>query len=260
MFNIFGDKRKKTVKQAATITEPIEGQAYIIGDIHGCFDEMEALLGYIKADVIARPQQRTQLIFLGDLIDRGPKSCQVVDFLRNFNPDWAEVHFLMGNHEEVYLSVMGGSLSSLASWFQFGGRECARSYSVENLGRIYADPEGLLREIRRKVPQSHIDFVSSFRDYLVVGPYLCVHAGIRPRIKLENQKPKDFRWIREGFVNYTKPHDYIVVHGHTIVPEPVIHSNRIAIDTGAYTGGPLTALRIDKVGQAFLQSPMRVAG
>lgn len=238
-------------------TEPapsIGGQAYMIGDIHGCYNQMVDLLMRIQQDIRERPEQNTHIIFLGDLIDRGPDSAKVIDFLINYSPEYADVSFLMGNHEEVFLSVMKGDIKSLTAWMEFGGRSCLRSYKVENLGLIHADPARLMRETLEKVPKAHIDFITGFEDYIVKGPYLCVHAGIAPGIALSNQKSRDMRWIREKFLNYRKPHDHIVVHGHTIVEDPVVLSNRIAIDTGAYSGGPITALRVDDEGTAFLQS------
>lgn len=218
--------------------------AYAIGDVHGCYDKLIELLGLIEADCTKFPDMKKKIIFLGDLIDRGPKSAEIIEFLSTYNPEFADVVFLMGNHEEVFLKVLEGSQRSLAAWFEFGGRECVRSYGMINLSRIHSDPENLLAEIQIRVPEEHHKFISRFENYHITGKYLCVHAGIRPKIPLKKQTSKDMRWIREKFLSYEKPHPYVVVHGHTVSAEPEILSNRIGIDTGAHKNGPLTAVRL----------------
>ena len=130
-----------------------------------------------------------------------------------------------------------------------------RSYGVKNLGEILTSPENLLFRIQEKVPQSHIDFIESFQETFQFGPYLCVHAGIKPRVPIEKQTTKDLRWIRKEFIKYTKPHPFIIVHGHTIVETPQVLPNRIPIDTGTYEGGPLTAVRLGGAdGAHFIQT------
>jgi len=158
------------------------------------------------------------------------------------------------NHEEVILKILGGSISALASWFEFGGRACLRSYDVDNLGEINLDSESLLARAQRAVPKTHIEFMNSFENYHVFGKYLCVHAGIKPKVSLEKQNPRDMRWIRSEFLNYIKPHPYIIVHGHSVVEQPEHHFNRIAVDTGVYKGRPLTAVRIEDEDVSFIQS------
>lgn len=235
---------------------PFGQRAYVIGDIHGCLDALHRLLHKVEEHDKQQKQATTTLIFLGDLIDRGPHSCEVVEFLLHYAPSFAETVFIMGNHEEVFLSILSGEANSIHSWFGFGGRSCARSYGVDNLGQVNIDPTPLLHQLKRKVPKQHINFISSFKDHYVFGHYLCVHAGIQPKVKLENQKSSDLRWIRSRFLKYKKPHEHIVVHGHTIVDSPTDYGNRIAIDTGAYKGpeeaGLLTALCIDETSKHFL--------
>ena len=216
---MFGRFSKK--KKADLLTdEKLDGFAYVIGDIHGCFDELVELLKLIEQDAAQQSSGPKYVVFLGDLMDRGPKSKEVIDYLLSYKPDFANPVFLMGNHEEVFLKVLSGSEGALTSWFEFGGRACVRSYGVKNLGEILTNPESLLFRIQEKVPQSHIDFIESFQETFQFGPYLCVHAGIKPRVPIEKQTTKDLRWIRKEFIKYTKPHPFIIVHGHTIVETP----------------------------------------
>ncbi len=231
---------------------PLGERAYIIGDVHGCLDALHNLLHKIEQHNAEQKQAKTCIVFLGDLIDRGPHSKGVIDFLSTYSPDFAELVFLMGNHEEVFLDILSGSSDALTSWFGFGGKPCARSYEVENLGQIHIDPTPLVHQLIQNVPQHHKDFISGFKDYFIFGDYLCVHAGISPRVKLENQKPHHLRWIRKPFINYKKKHPYIIVHGHTVVEQATNYGNRIALDTGAGKGGNLTALCIEGSSTHFL--------
>jgi len=132
MFGRFS-KKKKTDLQT---DEKLDGFAYVIGDIHGCFDELVELLELIEQDAAQQSSGPKYVVFLGDLMDRGPKSKEVIDYLLNYKPDFANPVYLMGNHEEVFLKVLSGSLGALESWFEFGGRACVRSYGVKNLGEI----------------------------------------------------------------------------------------------------------------------------
>ena len=245
---MFGLFKRSSVKTNTSISaaKAVEGYAYVIGDIHGCYDELCELLSLIERDAQSLEDGPKYIVFLGDLMDRGPKSNEVIEHLRTFNPDYAKPIFLMGNHEEVFLNVLSGSVSALTSWFGFGGRACVRSYGVTNLGEILINPENVLFRIQDAVPQSHIDFIESFDETFQFGPYLCVHAGIKPRVPIEKQSTRDLRWIRKEFMAYEKPHPFIIVHGHTIVEKADIRHNRIAIDTGTYEGGPLTAIRLSK--------------
>jgi len=221
MFGRFS-KKKKTEKAT---DEKLDGFAYVIGDIHGCFDELVELLDLIKQDAALQPSGPKYVVFLGDLMDRGPKSKEVIEHLLSYKSDFATPVFLMGNHEEVFLKVLSGSQGALASWFEFGGRSCVRSYGVENLGEILINPENVLFRIQEKV-----------------------------RVPIEKQTTKDLRWIRNEFIKYTKPHPFIIVHGHTIVETAQVLSNRIPVDTGTYEGGPLTAVRLGADGAHFIQT------
>jgi len=232
-----------------------DGQlVYAIGDIHGAYDKLVGLLENIKHDAGSHDLAVT-IVFLGDLIDRGPDSAKVVEFLSGYNPDYAETIFLMGNHEETFLKVLRGSKTSLQAWFNYGGRACARSYGVENLGRVLSSPGQVVMDIQHAVPDHHLEFLSTFKNYHIVGNYLFVHAGIKPKVALEKQSPTDMRWIRKKFLDYKKPHPYQIVHGHTVVDSPEVLSNRIAVDTGAHRAGfPLTAVKLKASNVSFIQS------
>lgn len=220
-------------------------RCYAIGDVHGRLDLLTDLLARIEADNARRPAKRVFVVLVGDLIDRGPDSSGVIELLRSSLPDFAEFVFILGNHEEVMIRSLSGECGMIADWMQFGGLECAQSYGVE-IGRLLGfPPEAQERVLRSGIPAEHIEFLRTFGDSFRFGDYLFVHAGIRPGIDLADQDGRDLRWIRDPFLESTDDHGMIVVHGHTIVPREEEHPNRIAIDTGAFRSGVLTAIAIE---------------
>jgi serine/threonine protein phosphatase 1 len=220
-------------------------RAYAVGDIHGRLDLLDELLAMIEADNAGRPEAKTYIVFLGDLIDRGPDSAGVVERLRHYDPAFARPIFLAGNHEEVFLRILHGEIDILPDWLQFGGAECIQSYGLDAKAIQRMEPEEALERLKAAVPQGHVEFVEGFCDTFRCGDYLFVHAGIRPGIDLDEQDQFDLRWIREPFLSGEEEHGMMIVHGHTIVPAVEERLNRIGIDTGAYHSGVLTALGIE---------------
>lgn len=220
-------------------------RAYAVGDIHGRVDLLEHLLAKIHADLQRRPAAKTLLVFVGDLVDRGPSSAQVIERLRCYRRDGVKPVFLLGNHEEVLLRIINGDSSIVGSWLKFGGLQCLQSYGV-TLARIRrCSAEEVVDLVRATIPKEHVEFLESFADSCRFGDYLFVHAGIRPGVELDQQSQADLRWIREPFLFDESDHGFVVVHGHTITDEVDERSNRIGIDTGAYRSGVLTALAVE---------------
>ena len=229
-------------------------RAYAIGDIHGRLDLLDRMLVAIAADARARPRLKTWIIFLGDLIDRGPDSAGVIERLIEYDPDFGQPVFLAGNHEEVLLRMLAGERGIMASWMKFGGRECATSYGIDPDALVKLDEDAALEILRARVPAAHRRFLDGFADTFRFGDYLFVHAGIRPGVAVEEQDRHDLRWIRDPFLSDAKAHGFIVVHGHTIVDAVEERPNRIAIDTGAYHSGLLTAVAIEEDRRWFLEA------
>lgn len=221
-------------------------RAYVVGDIHGRLDLLDRLLDKIHREIETRPVQRVLVVFVGDLIDRGPSSAQVVERLRTYEHPRVRPFFLLGNHEEVLLRILAGESDLIAKWCSFGGAQCLRSYGVDVEKVTATNEEDALELIRQRIPKEHIKFLESFDDSCRFGDYLFVHAGIRPGVEIDQQRQSDLRWIREPFLFDETDHGFVVVHGHTIRPEVEIRPNRIGIDTGAYRTGVLTALAIEE--------------
>jgi serine/threonine protein phosphatase 1 len=229
-------------------------RAYVIGDVHGRLDLLERLLAEIERDLVERPSRKALLVFLGDLIDRGPHSAQVIERLRTYGVPGLRTVFLLGNHEEVLLRILAGDAALITQWRWFGGAECLESYGVEPSAIAQLDDQAALEAVRAAIPKEHAEFIGSFVDTCGFGDYLFVHAGIRPGVLVEEQVQSDLRWIREPFLLDDTDHGCVVVHGHTISEEIDERQNRIGIDTGAYRTGVLTALVIEGEQRRYLQT------
>jgi serine/threonine protein phosphatase 1 len=229
-------------------------RVYAIGDIHGRLDLLDSLLFRIEADERTRAAADTRLIFLGDLIDRGPDSAGVVERGLEIQRSGQPVRFLMGNHEEVFLKALAGSLEALRFFIRIGGRSTILSYGIAQADYDRLDLEELSERLATLVPQDHVAFLKSFEDQIRIGDYLFVHAGIRPHVALEQQSGGDLRWIRSEFLDFRGTHGPIVVHGHTITDEVEERSNRIGIDTGAFASGRLTAIGLENDQRWYLNT------
>ena len=215
---------------------------------------LDDLLAQIEDDIAARSPKQTHIIFLGDLIDRGPHSRSVIERLIDFAPANASCHFLMGNHEEVLVRGLRGEANLLDGWIQHGGDATAESYGVD---AVYLRSQGqgaLEHALLSAIPERHIRFMAGFLDSIQFGDYLLVHAGIRPGTPLADQSPSDMRWIRKDFLESTREHGSVIVHGHSVEEGIMQRSNRIGLDTGAYRTGILSAVRLENDQADFLQA------
>ena len=229
-------------------------RAYAIGDVHGRLDLLDQLIEQIEADIAARRRAKNVIVFLGDLIDRGPQSAQVIERLRTWEPRDAKTAFLCGNHEEVLLRVLAGESTVLGDWLKFGGAQCLASYGLDAEGLGDQHESVALVAIRAAIPTEHRTFLESFADTFRFGDYLFVHAGIRPGLAVAAQAQKDLRWIRDPFLENHSDHGFVVVHGHTISENVEERANRIGIDTGAYRSGILTAMGVEGTNRWFLDT------
>lgn len=218
-----------------------EGQRiYALGDIHGCDSHLAELHELILADLAARPIPRPLLLHLGDLVDRGPDSAEVIARLRRPLPG-LPVLTLMGNHDRMMLEALAPEASAEAVhfWLLNGGDATLESYGLSardraGWGGVPATDLAFLRAL----PQSHR-----------AGGYFFAHAGIRPDRPLEDQVEADLLWIREPFLSWRDTLPAVVVHGHTPAAAPQIRPHRIGLDTGAVFGGDLTCgvLEADRI-------------
>ena len=248
---LFGSRRQPP---ASTASIPDGQRVYAIGDVHGCLDKLDALLTDIDRDNKGRGHADTTIILLGDLVDRGPDSAGVIERLRRRHEIEPTVRFLMGNHEEVFLSALDGDAKALKFFCRIGGRETILSYGLSADAYERMDYAQLSDWMRSRIPENVQAFLSCFEDMIVIGDYAFVHAGIRPGIPLDEQTKTDLRWIREPFLDHRGMLQKHIVHGHTIQPDIVVRPHRTGIDTGAYTGGMLSAIGLEGNDVWYLQA------
>lgn len=234
---------------------------YAVGDIHGELALLDRLLAMIAEDMAGRSNRRAVLVFLGDYIDRGPDSRGVLDRLIGAPPLDADMRFLAGNHEAAMLDFLADPVNN-ARWLDFGGAEALASYGVR--ASVGVRERGRLKSLRDqlvdRLPDAHRRFLDGLENWASYGDYAFVHAGIKPGRALRRQQRDDLLWLREPFLSSPLRHEKVIVHGHTIVDAPEVHSNRIAIDTGAYATGVLTAAVLDGEERSFLNTGEPAAG
>jgi serine/threonine protein phosphatase 1 len=239
------------LKKKATPRIPDGVRLYAIGDVHGRADLLVQLFARIEADIMAHPASEVIEVLLGDYVDRGPQSRDVLDILVSRSPGHRVV-YLKGNHE-TYITDFLRDPAMLGQWRYFGGLETLISYGV--MPSISADEQGqreTAAAFARALPESHRSFLAGLKGSFECGDYFFTHAGVRPGVPLSDQNEQDLLLIREDFLLHEEEFGKIIVHGHTPVAKPDIRPNRINIDTGAYATGLLTCLVLQGESTAFI--------
>ena len=223
---------------------------YAIGDIHGRLDLLERVIEAIRRDVVEHgPAALT--VTVGDYIDRGPWSCDVLDRLVD-NPFPTPFVPLKGNHEQMLEDFLANAAAG-AIWARNGGLETLKSYGISIGGLLRgASFAEAAKHLRAEFPARHLNFLKSLKPSLSHGNYFFCHAGVRPGVPLASQSEEDLLWIREPFLSCAESYGRIVVHGHTPTAEPEVRANRIGIDTGAFSSGRLTCVALADGAPRFL--------
>jgi serine/threonine protein phosphatase 1 len=231
-------------------------RVFAIGDIHGRLDLLNALIAKIEAyQGAARTAACPIVVCLGDYVDRGPDSKGVINRLIEWRETGIETVFLKGNHEAMFeAALLTGE--HFGRWLGNGGAMTLDSYGFgeqrwppQNTSEFELE---LRLAVMREIPASHVEFLREALLSFSLGDYFFVHAGVRPDIPLEAQEEDDLLWIRGDFLNHTGSFGKVIVHGHTPVRLPGVQPNRIAIDTGAFFTGRLTALMLEGEQREFL--------
>jgi serine/threonine protein phosphatase 1 len=202
---------------------------FAVGDIHGCFDKLTALME--KIDIEWR---RDKLIFLGDYIDRGPDSYEVVEYLVNLKKQHPNIIFLKGNHEEMFENYLSGK--NRLNYLYDGGQQTLDSYMNHRK-----------KDAGYPVPEEHLDFIRALVLFHETDDYIFVHAGLKKGVPVEKQRSDELLWIRDPFVRSRANFGKRVVFGHTPFLEPLVEPNKIGIDTGAVYRNRLTCVRLPDV-------------
>ncbi len=202
-----------------------------ISDIHGEYDKLCSVLEQVC------PQKEDTIVFMGDYIDRGAKSREVVDKIISMQ-DVCNCVYLIGSHEYAMMHAPNDDYYNYLFW-NYGGDATAKSYGgFDNIMKL------------------HGDFFRGLKFYYISGNYFFIHAGIRIGIPLEKQSPEDMVYIRSEF--YKRKHNlpYKIIFGHTEFDEPQIQDDKICIDTGCgkYKDAHLTAIILENSKETFVTS------
>lgn len=226
---------------------------YAVGDIHGRLDLLSRMLELIRTHNAKASSAAITVVFLGDYVDRGPSSSEVIDRLLAFAKEHRSV-FLMGNHEEALLRFLVDPRDGL-QWFRLGGLQTLASYGVDiDALHFGLGPEGVRAAFLAVLPDSHREFFLTLELSRSIGEFFFCHAGVRPGVELGAQAPHDLIWIREEFLTSREDFGVMIVHGHTPVREPELLPNRVNVDTGAFATGRLTCAVIEGGEISFLST------
>lgn len=233
-------------------------RVYAIGDIHGYFDELKRLHDLIEADRKTTGDQNALVVHLGDLVDRGPQSRQIVDYMIKGQADAQPWICLRGNHEHEMLRWLASPHQRdprrpNLHWLHpaAGGRQTLASYGID--ASETRDIDDIHRDAVAHIPKAHVTFAETLKTSHQMGDVFFCHAGIRPGIPLDQQDEDDLIWIRDDFLIDPYDHGALIVHGHTPVERIEHHGNHLNIDTGAAWGKPASAVVIED-GKVFALS------
>jgi serine/threonine protein phosphatase 1 len=225
-------------------------RSYAIGDIHGHLDKLKAAHALIAADRAACGDTEAPIVHVGDLVDRGPNSAGVIDYLMTEQAQGENWVVLRGNHDRMFLGFLDHPyiedpiLSSHVTYLnpRVGGEATLQSYGIAD---AFSRPKAEITPLLGAVPQVHRSWLAGQPAYFLRGEALFVHAGVRPGVDLHDQVEDDLLWIREPFLSDTRDHGALIVHGHTNIEAATHYGNRLNLDSGAGYGHPISTAVIE---------------
>ena len=225
---------------------------FAIGDIHGCLKQLISLQDKIFKDSNFNKDQDA-LLYLGDYIDRGNQSKDVINHILKLQNEGFKSFFLMGNHEQVMFDFLFNKINNLHYWLNLGADKTLKSYGIE-VAEFIKDglEENIIAKLRnsflKKINEKHVNFFKNLKLFHTWGDYFFVHAGIDPKKTLEEQTKQDFLWSRsKEFYDKNFKFSKIIVHGHTPEENIINFQYRINIDTGCFFSGKLSCVCLNDV-------------
>lgn len=217
---------------------------FAIGDVHGRADLLDRMLVKISNDAKAQSAEY-RVVFLGDIIDRGPDSKSAVELVIETVDKVPGSILILGNHDWFPIRMLDELKGSQA-------KEALRHWTVKMGGEATLKSYGFdastftIEDLETKFPREHLDLFRAANNSVELEGHILVHAGLEPGVSLADQKPYELMWIRDRFLLSDYDFGKTVVHGHTPTDTnlPEVFGNRIAIDTKAYETGMLTAAHI----------------
>jgi serine/threonine protein phosphatase 1 len=231
---------------SAPIGLPIEDfdLVYAVGDVHGRIDLAANLEAQIADDIGRSDAQNPLVLYLGDIVDRGPKSAHVLDLMATRHPSFTR-KCLRGNHEQFMIDFWDDPRNSL-DWLEFGGAETLNSYGIYEERKFFekSSDAQIAALLSASVPAEHLRTLRNLPHFAMRSGYVFCHAGIDPTKPLAEQTAEDFMWARRRFLQHDGGYDAVVVHGHTPVGRAAIEFGRVSVDTGAHETGLLSCAKV----------------
>ncbi len=245
-------RRPKSFHAPLTVARP----AYYIGDVHGNYEALARLLDALDRD----PARETvvEVVFLGDYVDRGEKSCEVLALLHAIAQEVPQsVTMLMGNHERMMLDFLVDPARKGAFWLANGGLQTLSSFGIGGVTETApsAVMESAAKALAEKLTPPVLDWLQGLPLWHQNGNLFAVHAGASPDLPINLQSERTLIWGHPDFREVPRDDGNWIIHGHTTYAHPQIADGRIGIDTGAYHSGILTAAYVQPHAPArFLDS------
>ncbi len=220
-----------------------------VADIHGCATKLQMLLEKLETE-----HSDSSIVFVGDYVDRGEESAEVLKTVMAKDDD-PNVTCLIGNHEEMLLNFLDQPEIKGSRWLRYGGLQTLASFGVRGVNERSSGSEltKAAGDLRQAMGGNMIAWLSNLPTHWISGNITVVHAAADPNMPISQQTAKTLRWGHPDFETTTRADDIWVLHGHTIVDQPYMTSGRIAIDTGAYATGRLTAAKVTPGNVEFIQ-------
>lgn len=232
----------KTTSNRLSLTQ-FPSAIYAVGDVHGClnlYQKLESKIVKNGADITG-PKL---IVLLGDIVDRGPQTAQMIDYMLSSPPEGFQRIALMGNHEDMMCDFLRDPAQNMR-WIDFGGYETLQSYGLTPDPKLgFNLPAKRLKHMAATcVPIEHVAYLENLPISLDAGDFFLSHAGYNPKNSLPEQSRDELIWGNPMRLDSTTA-EKTAVHGHISVEQVEILSARIAVDTGAYATGILSAVRL----------------
>ncbi len=218
---------------------------YAIGDLHGRLDLLQMLLPALDGDC--------PTVFVGDYVDRGEHSAQVLRQLHHLDTrSEKKAICLKGNHEDMLLGFLDAPRKWERVWLHNGGAQTLASFDLTDIE--LSDPDAVAEALRGAMGQSLVDWLFDRPLTWTSGNVTVVHAALDPKQLVDGQQDSTCLWGHPQFRKKRRKDGQWVVHGHTIVDEPMIENDVISIDTGAFVTDRLTAAEISPGSVRFISA------